>query len=117
MAHDEHAGRLAASASASASSRQYRPSYQDIGPALTQSVDRLPTVSASQALFLNKDDSPPPVLFGLDRLDRLLHRQREDSDAPTGIPRGRVTELYGPPGAGKTALWLVSFKHSKRDQC
>jgi RecA/RadA recombinase len=31
-----------------------------------------------------------------------------------GVPRGKVTEVWGPPGVGKTALGCVSRNSSRK---
>jgi len=63
-------------------------------------TDRLPTVSASDAFRNLSDDHQSPSnacteILGLD--DAL----------GGGFECGRVTELWGPPGAGKTAIAYV----------
>jgi len=67
--------------------------------------DRLPTVSASQALQTLHGQGARAVSTGLSQLNNML--------APPGLPgrtvsggymRGKVTELFGPPGVGKTAF-------------
>lgn len=93
--------------SSSVSSRMYihpQPSHSLGADAVP---DRLPTVSASQALqtLVNGDDGGRVVSTGLAQLNKIL--------APTGLAgrgvaggymRGKVTELFGPPGAGKTTF-------------
>lgn len=68
-------------------------------------ADRLPTVSASQALHSLDARGARTVPTGIAQLDRLL--------APPSLPghvvaggymRGKVTDVFGPPGAGKTAF-------------
>ena len=70
--------------------------------------DRLPTLSASQALQNLSSTPRRPLSTGLRRLDAALQgRDYEFSsqdDLPGGISRGEVTEVYGPPGVGKTAF-------------
>ena len=70
--------------------------------------DRLPTFSASQALQNLNSTPRRPISTGLRRLDAGLQgRDFESSsqyDLPGGISRGEVTEIYGPPGVGKTAF-------------
>ena len=70
--------------------------------------DRLPTVSASEALENISSDLQRPVSTGLNRLDALLQGRRHDISSQTnisgGVSRGEVTEIFGPPGVGKTAL-------------
>jgi len=59
-------------------------------------LDRLPTVSASAALRKLADEGGLAVSTGLKGLDRILGG---------GWKRGEVTEVWGPPGVGKTACW------------
>ncbi|KAF8855285.1 P-loop containing nucleoside triphosphate hydrolase protein [Acephala macrosclerotiorum] len=68
----------------------------------------MPTVSAAQAL-LDLNSSPTRCIStGLPLLDRALqNREPMTSDAEPlygGVSRGKLTEIYGPPGVGKTAL-------------
>ncbi|ODA77678.1 hypothetical protein RJ55_06280 [Drechmeria coniospora] len=73
-------------------------------------VNRLPTVAASQALDEWKDDTTSMMATGLEKLDKALaasssaEPEAAESVSHGGIKRGQVTELWGPPGAGKTAL-------------
>ncbi|KAF5540977.1 DNA repair rhp55 [Fusarium napiforme] len=70
---------------------------------------RLPTVSASQALDELDNDASTHVSTGIEDLDRsLISNIIADSQDTTkgGVQRGQVTEIWGPPGAGKTALGL-----------
>ncbi|KAH6612155.1 P-loop containing nucleoside triphosphate hydrolase protein [Boeremia exigua] len=79
------------------------------------SSHRLPTVSASQALQgLHARARAVPT--GLMQLDQLL--------APPSLPgqpvaggwaRGKVAEVYGPPGVGKTALLLQAAARALGD--
>ncbi|KAF2995118.1 hypothetical protein E8E13_004279 [Curvularia kusanoi] len=78
-----------------------------------QSSHRLPTVSASQALQSLNTRGARSVPTGLGQLDKLL--------APPSLPghhvaggyaRGKVTEVYGPPGAGKTSLLLQAASNA-----
>lgn len=70
--------------------------------------DRLPTFSASQALQNLWSTSRRPISTGLRRLDAALQGKDYESssqdDLLCGISRGEVTEVYGPPGVGKTAF-------------
>ncbi|CAI6089988.1 unnamed protein product [Clonostachys chloroleuca] len=72
--------------------------------------DRLPTVSASSILDELKDDSSTYVSTGLPDLDKKLQSatssESQDLDVTGGIKRGQVTELWGPPGSGKTAIGI-----------
>ncbi|KAH9842074.1 recA bacterial DNA recombination protein [Teratosphaeria destructans] len=68
--------------------------------------DRLPTVSASQA-FLQAPNTAAE-LTGLTPLDILLHGidSGASAAAAVGWEHGKVSEIWGPSGAGKTALLL-----------
>ena len=70
--------------------------------------DRLPTVSASQALQNISSTPRRPISTGLKSLDAFLQGRALEAPgqtlSPSGISRGEVTEIYGPPGVGKTAL-------------
>ncbi|KAF4497901.1 DNA repair rhp55 [Fusarium agapanthi] len=75
----------------------------------TPSTHRLPTVSASQALDELDNGASTHVSTGIEELDRsLIANITADSQDTTkgGVQRGQVTEIWGPPGAGKTALGL-----------
>jgi RecA/RadA recombinase len=65
-------------------------------------------VPASQALEDLKADPAAHISTGLTALDcALLGLDSEDSQNATvhgGVKRGQVTEIWGPPGCGKTAL-------------
>ena len=71
-------------------------------------IDRLPTISASQALETLKSQRPQAVSTGLPQLDKLLHGPNDENqkNEPTtgGLIRGKVTEIHGPPGVGKMTL-------------
>jgi hypothetical protein len=65
-------------------------------------TDRLPTVSASDAFRNLSDDdhqSPSNAYTDISELDHAIGG---------GFECGRVTELWGPPGAGKTAIAYVN---------
>ncbi|KAF2242978.1 P-loop containing nucleoside triphosphate hydrolase protein [Trematosphaeria pertusa] len=77
---------------------------------------RLPTVSASQALQSLHAKGARSVSTGLSQLNRIL--------APSGLPgrsasggymRGKVTEVFGPPGVGKTAFGIQAAANALRD--
>ena len=70
--------------------------YTDNGP------DRLPTVSASQAFQDLQGDGASCLPIGLSSLDSRL--SDSSSNGSGGIERGKVTEIWGPTGAGKTGL-------------
>jgi RecA/RadA recombinase len=77
-------------------------------PTDTGYTDRLPTVSASAALDELTNEAGSNISTGLTELDRALATNSSlngpEDECPGGILRGQVTELWGPPGAGKTAL-------------
>lgn len=66
---------------------------------LPSSSHRLPTVSASEALqgIIGNDKAAPNAQTGVSSLDDALG---------DGLENGKVTELWGPMGAGKTAIAL-----------
>jgi RecA/RadA recombinase len=65
-------------------------------------------VSASAALDELASDVISNIPTGLAGLDRVLVAHSPagilGDDSPGGIARGQVTEFWGPPGVGKTAL-------------
>lgn len=69
-------------------------------------------MSAAQALDDLDDDPSRCVSTGLRDLDAALAAGDDSGDGPragereraTGVSRGQVTEVWGPPGAGKTAM-------------
>ncbi|KAL5316509.1 hypothetical protein ACEPPN_015557 [Leptodophora sp. 'Broadleaf-Isolate-01'] len=71
---------------------------------------RMPTVSAAQALQDLKTSPTRCISTGLSLLDFMLqNREPTFSDAKSlygGVSRGKVTEIYGPPSVGKTALGM-----------
>lgn len=77
------------------------------------SLDRLPTVSASQALKKLASPQGQWVSTGLPQLDASLGGMSMGTLSPKlfspvgGLAKGLITELYGPPGSGKTALAYV----------
>ncbi|RPA90082.1 P-loop containing nucleoside triphosphate hydrolase protein [Choiromyces venosus 120613-1] len=62
------------------------------------SSHRLPTLSASQALLASQS-TDSRVSTGSEELDKAVGG---------GLARGKITELCGPPGSGKTSLALQS---------
>ena len=55
--------------------------------------------------------SQKPISTGLKSLDAILQGKEpsssEQDDVPGGLSRGHVTEIYGPPGVGKSTLAYV----------
>lgn len=79
-------------------------------PLLT-SPERIVPISASGSLHASADPSAPGVIpTGLPRLDEAICRDALDdlsgstSARPMGVLCGHVTEIFGPPGAGKTSM-------------
>ncbi|KAJ4407074.1 hypothetical protein N0V91_004241 [Didymella pomorum] len=82
----------------------------------SDTAHRLPTVSASQALQSLSARGSRAVPTGLTQLDKLL--------APASLPgqpvaggyaRGKVTEVYGPSGVGKTSLLLQAAANASHE--
>lgn len=84
-------------------------------------IARVSSISASQALRASSTQllsasAPASILHslptGLDGLDDAI------SPPPglSGIPRGSITEIYGPPGVGKTAFSYVSSSFPRRSE-
>lgn len=76
---------------------------------LTTSPDRLPTISAAEAFDELNGDALRQVSTGLPDLDRALagitsSLLTEQDGEGGGIQKGQVTEIWGPPGVGKSAL-------------
>ncbi|OQE28747.1 hypothetical protein PENSTE_c003G07675 [Penicillium steckii] len=76
---------------------------------LDQDTPPIVSISASQSLNAS-ETTASAISTGLTRLDQVL----DDSDC-RGIRRGHITELFGPPGAGKTALALSVASHALRE--
>ncbi|KAJ4164988.1 hypothetical protein LMH87_006638 [Akanthomyces muscarius] len=94
----------------------------DIASFDISNTHRLPTVSASQALAALEDEGSNCVSTGIKALDKFLvpfsvSSQMYGSGKPRGIKRGQVTEIWGPPGSGRTALGtqLAANTLSKKD--
>ncbi|KAJ5704540.1 hypothetical protein N7536_000229 [Penicillium majusculum] len=77
--------------------------------------DTPPVVSISASQSLNASAATrDPIATGLARLDEALN-DLPDQPNQGGILRGHVTELFGPPGAGKTSLALNIACNALRD--
>ncbi|TID23622.1 P-loop containing nucleoside triphosphate hydrolase protein [Venturia nashicola] len=76
----------------------------------SSSSHRLPTVSASTALQKLRDSAPNNISTGLPTLNTILagktanHANNELKNG--GLVPGQITEVYGPPGVGKTAFCM-----------
>ncbi|KUI69099.1 DNA repair protein rhp55 [Cytospora mali] len=83
------------------------------------STHRLPTVSAAQALDEFNGDFSRQVSTGLPDLDRALTGNvsslSTEQDEKGGIQKGQVTEIWGPPGVGKTAFGIQAAANVLRD--
>ncbi len=71
--------------------------------------DRLPTIAASQVLDELQNDDTGYIPTGIAALDKRLDLDSSltpiaGSERSGGIRRGAVTEIWGPPGSGRTAL-------------
>ena len=68
----------------------------------------MPTVSAAQALKNLASLPGRNVSTTLGPLDSALRNPSsaalDDSGSSGGVPCGKVSEIYGPPGVGKTTL-------------
>ncbi|KAK0368589.1 rad55 protein [Colletotrichum limetticola] len=83
---------------------------EDISSFDLPSTHRLPTVSAADALEELDGGVARYVSTGIGRLDGALisssSLQAPDPTSGGGLQRGQVTEIWGPPGSGKTALGI-----------
>lgn len=80
-------------------------------PTLTPCSDRLPTVSAAQALEDLDANVSRFVSTNLPDLDKALAASAASSSPSEeanagGIQKGHLTEIWGPPGVGKTAFGI-----------
>ncbi|KAJ5364832.1 uncharacterized protein N7496_010545 [Penicillium cataractarum] len=80
------------------------------------SLDTLPVISISASQSLNASAAfREPISTGLARLDEALDDSPADQRRSGGILRGQVTEVFGPPGVGKTSLALGVASNALRD--
>ncbi|KAK3949443.1 P-loop containing nucleoside triphosphate hydrolase protein [Pseudoneurospora amorphoporcata] len=71
------------------------------------STHRMPTVSAADALDdLNDGNNSPFIPTSLDALDAALKPSPNIDIVTGGVQKGQVTEIWGPPGVGKTAFGI-----------
>lgn len=68
-------------------------------------------MTASQALESLQNEGSNCISTGIKALDRLLDPTTMSSQIygsgqrePGGVRKGQVTEIWGPPGSGRTAL-------------
>ncbi|MCJ1234345.1 hypothetical protein MMC14_002306 [Varicellaria rhodocarpa] len=89
---------------------------KDVSNFTSSSSHRLPTVSASEAFSKLASSHRLPISTGLACLDELLQCKDSASEGqqapPGGLRRGQVTEVYGPPGVGKTSLAIQAAASS-----
>lgn len=82
-------------------------------------LDRLPTVSAAQALEDLNGHGASFVPIGLPELDRALTVSTASApsvpDQQGGLTKGQITEIWGPPGVGKTAVAIQTAVNVLRD--
>ncbi|EFQ30936.1 uncharacterized protein GLRG_06080 [Colletotrichum graminicola M1.001] len=82
---------------------------EDISSFDLPSTHRLPTVSAADALEDLDGSVGRHISTGIDRLDETLvssFSRRDSVSVRGGLQRGQVSEIWGPPGSGKTALGI-----------
>ncbi|KAH6607541.1 P-loop containing nucleoside triphosphate hydrolase protein [Trichoderma cornu-damae] len=76
----------------------------------SNSASRVSTAHASHATNVSKVVQATHISTGLDALDRALlglgSAGSQDAALQGGVKRGHVTEIWGPPGCGKTALGI-----------
>ncbi|KAH7552342.1 P-loop containing nucleoside triphosphate hydrolase protein [Bipolaris maydis] len=77
---------------------------------------RLPTVSASQALQNFNARGARTVSTGITQLDKVLSVPAPlGHDASGGYTRGKVTEIFGPSGVGKTTFGIQAAVSALRE--
>lgn len=82
----------------------------------SSSSHRLPTVSASQALQNLYARGARAVSTGISQLDKVLSvPSLPGHDAPGGYLRGKVTEIFGPSGVGKTSFGIQAAVSALRE--
>ncbi|KAL5000989.1 P-loop containing nucleoside triphosphate hydrolase protein [Aspergillus recurvatus] len=82
---------------------------QELLSAATQRLRPVVSFSASQSLQASAALSVGAVTTGLTQLDNAispLFTEQDGAADSRGIPRGQLTEVFGPPGVGKTSLAL-----------
>lgn len=74
--------------------------YHNFSPS-SAAAHRLPTLNGEEAL-LDAIEKHRPISTNLATLDSILRDPDSTISSDGGISRGAVTEIYGPPGSGKT---------------
>lgn len=87
------------------------PDYHNFS---TSPSHRLPVLNGTQA-FLDAIEKHKPISTGIPQLDRAIRGPNDPLDSAGGVPRGSVTEVYGPPGSGKTTLAMHLVVNMLRD--
>ncbi|KAF2475692.1 P-loop containing nucleoside triphosphate hydrolase protein [Lindgomyces ingoldianus] len=89
---------------------------QDVGTPPSSSSHRLPTVSASQALQRFHARGSRALPTGLPQLNKILSPLGfPGRNSQGGLVRGKVTEVYGPSGVGKTAFGIQAAVNALRE--
>ncbi|KAL4892425.1 P-loop containing nucleoside triphosphate hydrolase protein [Aspergillus ambiguus] len=75
---------------------------------LSQEPRRVVSFPASQSLHASTASTAGVISTGIPQLDEAICASPTSVSVPEtkGIPRGHVTEVFGPPGVGKTSLAL-----------
>ncbi|CEJ84868.1 hypothetical protein VHEMI03600 [[Torrubiella] hemipterigena] len=88
----------------------------DVASFDTTGTHRLPPIDASQALEQLEDEKSQPISTGITKLDKILLDTAPFNPASLGgIQRGQVTEVWGPPGSGRTALGIQLTANALKD--
>ncbi|KAI1828466.1 P-loop containing nucleoside triphosphate hydrolase protein [Xylaria intraflava] len=84
------------------------------------STHRLPTVSAAQAFDDLETDPQQFIPTGIEVLDRTLAGVSLDDDVGpqrhSGIRKGQIIEVWGPPGSGKTTFAMQLTARALQDR-
>ncbi|TIC95955.1 DNA repair protein rhp55 [Colletotrichum higginsianum] len=92
--------------------------YHSVHEKDISSFDLPSTLSAAEALEDLDDDVARHISTGIDRLDEALAfsgPRQESGTARKGLQRGQVSEIWGPPGSGKTALGIQLVANASQE--
>lgn len=81
---------------------------------VSSSAHRLPTLNGAEAL-LDAIEKHKPISTSLTALDATLCSTDEALSDNGGLPRGRLTEIYGAPGCGKTHFAIQLAANALRE--
>ncbi|KAK5936809.1 hypothetical protein PMZ80_010928 [Knufia obscura] len=81
---------------------------------ISSSAHRLPTLNGAEAL-LDAIEKHKPISTSLTALDATLCSTDEALSDNGGLPRGRLTEIYGAPGCGKTHFAIQLAANALRE--